>query len=216
MIKLDNKKLMQILNIFSFILMLIANMLAVILPLNNKSTAELSDAYPNLFVPAGITFSIWSIIYILLGVFSYYQAKDLLKKEKGTLPFLEKISFFFIVSNIANFAWIFAWHYQLVALSLIIMIILFISLLMLYLRLGIGKIEVSKGENRFIHVPISVYIGWITIATIANVTAFLVSINWDGFGLPEEFWTILVISVAIIINLLILYTRNRPFGNSIL
>jgi len=67
---------------------------------------------------------------------------------------------------------------------------------------------VSKGENRFIHVPISVYIGWITIATIANVTAFLVSINWDGFGLPEEFWTILVISVAIIINLLILYTRK--------
>ena len=205
---LQKKKLLQIGNIAGFIATVVVNFLAVGLPLNNRTTQQLSDALPNLFVPAGITFSIWSVIYILLGVFAIYQAKDLFKEEKEDLSFLDKISYFFILSSIANVAWIFFWHYELVAVSLVVMILLFISLLALYLRLDIGKSDASKQERNFIHLPISVYFGWITTATVANVTAFLVSINWDRFGIAEEAWAIVILVVVALIYVLTVITRN--------
>jgi len=205
---LQKKKILQIGNIAGFIATVIVNFLAVGLPLNNRTTQQLSDALPNLFVPAGITFSIWSIIYILLGIFAIYQAKDLFKSDKEELPFLEKISYFFILSSIANVAWIFFWHYEQVAISLLVMIVLFLSLLVLYLRLEIGKSDATKQERNFIHLPISVYFGWITTATVANVTALLVSLNWDGFGIAEEVWAIVILAVVAVIYVLTVITRN--------
>ena len=205
---LQKKKLLQIGNIIGFIATVVVNFLAIGLPLNNRTTQELSDALPNLFVPAGITFSIWSVIYILLGIFAFYQAKDLFKAQKEDLPFLEKIGYFFILSSIANVSWIFFWHYEQIAISLVIMLILFISLLALYLRLQIGKSDASKQEKRYIHVPISVYFGWITTATVANTTAFLVSINWDRFGISEEVWAVLILAVVAVIYVLTVLTRK--------
>ena len=202
------KQLFQVGNIAGYIATVVVNFLAIGLPLNNKTTQQLSDALPNLFVPAGITFSIWSVIYILLGIFAIYQAKDLIKSDKEDLPFLEKISFFFILSSIANVAWIFFWHYEQVAVSLIVMIVLFISLLMVYLRLDIGKSEVPKHEKYFIHVPISVYFGWITTATVANVTALLVALNWNGFGIAEEVWAVVILAVVAVLYVLTVIMRN--------
>jgi len=203
-----NLQLLQIGNIIAVIITIIVNGLANLLPIGGKNTAELSDNIPNLFVPAGITFSIWGIIYVLIILFAIYLAKDLFKKEKTTTPFLEKISYLFILSSLANIIWIFLWHYEQVLLSLLAMLVLFGSLLVMYLRLNIGKEEVSLKEKLFIHVPISVYIGWITVATIANVTAFLVTIGWNGFGVSEEIWTMLVMIVAAIITILILIKRK--------
>lgn len=206
-----NNKILQMLqvgNIIAVILTIIINGLANILPIGGKNTGELSDNIPNLFVPAGLTFAIWGIIYVLIILFAIYLAKDLFKKEKTTKPFLEKISYFFILASLANIIWIFLWHYEQILLSLLAMILLFISLLMIYLRLNIGREKVSMKEKLFVHVPISVYIGWITVATIANVTAVLVTNGWDGFGISEEIWTILVIIVATIITILILTTRK--------
>lgn len=196
-----NKKLLQVGNIIGFIAVVIVNLLAVALPLNGKTTQLLSDNLPNLFVPIGLTFSIWSIIYVLLGMFAFYQAK-------GDEELLEKIGIWFILSSIFNVTWIFLWHYEQVALSVIIMLLLFASLLVLYLRLGIGKTEVSKKEKTFIHVPISVYFGWITTATVANITAFLVSISWDGFGITEEIWAVLILVVVALIYVLTVLTRK--------
>ena len=206
-----NNKILQLLqvgNIAAVILTIIVNGLANILPIGGKYTGELSDNIPNLFVPAGLTFAIWGIIYVLIILFAIYLAKDMFKKEKTTKPFLEKISFFFILANLANIIWIFLWHYEQILLSLLAMILLFISLLMIYLRLNIGIEKVSMKEKLFVHVPISVYIGWITVATIANVTAVLVTVNWDGFGISEQIWTMLVIIVATIITILILVTKK--------
>ena len=210
-INVMNNKILQLLqvgNIAAVILTIIVNGLANILPIGGKYTGELSDNIPNLFVPAGLTFAIWGIIYVLIILFAIYLAKDMFKKEKTTKPFLEKISFFFILANLANIIWIFLWHYEQILLSLLAMILLFISLLMIYLRLNIGIEKVSMKEKLFVHVPISVYIGWITVATIANVTAVLVTVNWDGFGISEQIWTMLVIIVAAIITILILVTRR--------
>ena len=207
---MNNKffQLLQIGNIIAVIITIIVNGLANLLPIGGKNTAELSDNIPNLFVPAGITFAIWGIIYVLIILFAIYLAKDLFKKEKTTTPFLKKISYFFILASIANIIWIFLWHYEQVLLSLLAMLVLFVSLLLMYLRLNIGKEKVSLKERIFIHVPISVYIGWITVATIANVTAVLVTIGWNGFGISEEIWTILVIVIAAIITILMLIKRK--------
>jgi len=202
------KKLLQVGNILAMIATIIINGLAVILPLNGKSTQELSDALPNLFVPANLTFSIWGIIYILWVVFAIYQARDLFKKEKPQMPFLFQISWLFILSCVANSAWIFAWHYQQIGLSLIIMIILLLTLIALYERLDVGRSSVPLKEKLCVHLPFSVYLGWITVATIANVTAYLVSVHWDGLGISDIMWTQLVISVGVLITLLALITRR--------
>jgi hypothetical protein len=202
------KRLLQAGNILAMIVTIIVNALAVILPLNGKTTQELSDALPNLFVPAGITFSIWGIIYILWIVFAIYQARDLFKKEEINQPFLQQITFLFVVSSIANSAWIFLWHYEYVGLSLLMLIILLFSLLAIYIRLNIGKSNVTMAEQLCVHVPFSVYLGWITVATIANVTAFLVSVKWDGFGISELNWTIIIIAVGTLFTILMLALRK--------
>ncbi|MEM0466988.1 MAG: tryptophan-rich sensory protein [Candidatus Thermoplasmatota archaeon] len=202
------KSLLQIGNIIAVILTIIINGLAVILPLNNKTTQELSDAIPNLFVPAGITFSIWTIIYILLICFALYQARDLGKKEKQDMPFLHQIHGFFILASIGNILWIVLWHYEQVIFSLAAMFLLLVSLLRIYQRVHIGATKVSRTEKLCVHTPMSVYLGWITVATIANVTAVLVTVGWDGFGISEMLWTILVIIVAVLITILMLFKRN--------
>ncbi|MEJ2249855.1 MAG: hypothetical protein P8Y97_09365, partial [Candidatus Lokiarchaeota archaeon] len=193
-----------------FIATIIINMLASLLPLGYGNTGELSDAIPNLFVPIGLTFSIWGAIYFLLALFIIYQARDIFKKddEKIEMPFQDKISFFFILSSIANITWIFLWHYKEIFWSLIAMLVLLISLLIIYLKLNIGKANVSKYEKIFVHLPFSVYLGWITVATIANVTAVLVTFGVESFGLIAEIWTIIVIGVAVLITLLMLFIRK--------
>ena len=208
MIPQGKKKLLQVGNILATIVTIIVNALAVILPLNGKTTEYLSDKYPNLFVPAGITFSIWGIIYILWVVFAMYQARDLFKKEEIEMPFLQQITFLFVVSSIANSAWIFLWHYEYVGLSLLMMIVLLFSLLAIYIRLNIGKSNVALTEKLCVQVPFSVYLGWITIATIANVTAFLVSVKWDGFGIDPLTWTILIIAIGTLLTILMLALRK--------
>ncbi|DAC73388.1 MAG TPA: hypothetical protein DSN98_00455 [Thermoplasmata archaeon] len=208
MTSLGKKKILQAGNILAMIITIIVNALAVILPLNGKTTAYLSDKYPNLFVPAGLTFSIWGIIYILWVVFAVYQARDLFRKEALEMPFLHQITFLFILSCVANSAWIFLWHYEYVGLSLLMMIILLLSLIAIYLRLNIGKSNVSIAEKLCVHVPFSVYLGWITIATIANVTALLVSVKWDGFGIDPLTWTIIIIAIGTLLTALMLALRK--------
>jgi len=203
-----DKRFFQIGNILAVIFTIIVNGLANVLPIGGKNTGELSDNIPNLFVPAGITFAIWGVIYVLLILFAIYQARDLFKSEKIEMPYISQISFFFILASLANIIWIFLWHYEQVVFSLFAIILLFISLLMVYLRLDIGKTPISVKDKFLIHVPMSVYIGWITVATIANVTAVLVTIGWDGFGISEQIWTILVIVVAAVITILMLLTRK--------
>ncbi|MHA2291171.1 MAG: tryptophan-rich sensory protein [Candidatus Hodarchaeales archaeon] len=191
-------------NVLSFLLTIVMNSLANILPLNGKTTGELSDSFPNLFVPAGYVFSIWGLIYILLVIFTVSQALPKYREE----DLVEKISYFFIISNLANSAWIVFWHYEIVIASLMLMLILLVSLILIYTRLEIGKKPVSQKIKISYHTPFSVYLGWITVATVANVTALLVSINWDGFGISEVIWTAVVIGVATFIALVLIFTRR--------
>lgn len=205
----ENKKLvLQILNLITLVITLVINYAATLIPLGLGSTGYISSLYPNLFVPAGITFSIWAVIYTFLGIFVVYQIRDVFKQEKVEMQFLQKISYLFILSNIANSSWILFWHYGLIYLSIITMIVILLSLIGIYLRLEIGKTKVSKREKWFVHIPFSIYLGWITVATIANVTAVLVSAGVEHEGLLAEILTVAVISVAVLITLAILYLRR--------
>ena len=205
----DKKKLvLQALNIITLVLTVVINYAAILIPLGLGNTGYISSLYPNLFVPAGITFSIWGVIYLFLGIFVVYQIRDVFKQEKVEMAFLEKISYLFILSNIANSIWILFWHYGLIYLSIIAMLGILLSLVGIYLRLEIGKTNVSTREKWFVHVPFSIYLGWITVATIANVTAVLVSAGVEYGGILAEILTITVISVAVLITLAILYIRK--------
>jgi hypothetical protein len=181
-----------------FAIMIIVNFLANFLPLNGKTTGELSDQYTNLFVPAGITFSIWGLIYLLilgLIILQFNDANNNIVKQVGWL---------FAISCFFNALWIIAWHYEMLPLSLVLMIGLLISLILISLKLIDYPVNLLKGT-------VGIYLGWICIATIANVTAILVSINWSGWGLSNEIWAIALISVGVLISILTIIKFNNPF-----
>ncbi len=202
---------LSILNLVGFIGTVVVNALATTLPINNITTGELSDLYPNLFVPTGLTFAIWGLIYILLGIFVVYQLLPSVRRDAQKADFIQRIGALFFISCLANIGWIYAWHYKIVPLSLALMLILLGSLLAIYLRLNVGKSEAPKAVKFSVHLPFSVYVGWITIATIANITALLVNINWNAWGLGEQVWAVAVIIVGIAIALSVLFTRKDIF-----
>ncbi len=202
------REFLQIFNIIAYIIMIVFNALSGTEIFNGRSVGGVSNKYPNLFTPAGITFSIWSVIYLFLLIYVFYQARDVFKTRKEDIPFLEQISIFFSLSCLFNSVWLIVWLYELILLSLIIMILLLLTLIVIYLRLNIALGDLNKREKIIIWTPFSLYLGWITVATIANTTVFLVSINWDGFGIPAFTWTVIVIIVALILTLTILNTRK--------
>jgi hypothetical protein len=190
--------MIKYLNLVFFGVMITMNILANALPLNHKTTGELSDALPNLFVPAGLTFSIWGIIYLLIAVFCIIQFKGSNQVVIGNIGWL------FSVSCLLNALWIVAWHYQRLPLSLMIMILLLVTLIyinMLIRGLPLGLIKASFG----------IYLGWLCIAAIANVTALLVRYNWNGFGISEVTWTIIMIATGVLIVSVTLLRLQNPF-----
>ena len=199
-----NSGVLKWLNIIAFVAVILINGLAGSTTLiGGQDTAQVSDNNFTLITPAGYTFAIWGIIYTLLGLFVIYQA---LPSDKGKST--EKVGWFFILSCIANICWLFLWQFEFLAVSVVLMFLLFASLLKVYLNLGISKSSISWRERIAVQAPFSVYFGWITIASIANVAAALVSVGWDGFGLSAETWGILVILIALLITTLVVITRK--------
>jgi hypothetical protein len=205
-------KVYQILNIIGLVAVLVMNYLANALPIGGRTTGEVSANFPSLFTPAGFTFSIWGLIYLLLILFAFYQSKGLfgnsnLKQNR----FLYRIDIWFFVSCIANTGWLLAWHHQMFVMSLVMIVGLLFSLGTIYLQLGAGRRIISRDERVFVHLPFSIYFGWVTVATIANVSIFLLKINWNRFGLTEEFWAAIMIGTASIIGILVLLSRKDFF-----
>lgn len=176
----------------SFLAMIIINMLAVLLPINGISTGAVSDAYPNLFAPAGITFSIWSVIYLFLGAYTLYyigffhSSGEQLSKENQ-----DQIALLFSASSLVNIAWIFAWQYRIIPLSVVLMVVLL--LLLIKINCMIRSSAKSRREDYLIRIPFNIYFGWITIATIANFTVLFISLGWDGFSLASQLWMVAVL-----------------------
>lgn len=188
----------MILTVVSFIFMIILNTLANTLPINGVTTGQVSNNYENLFAPAGITFAIWGLIYLLLAGYTIYQLITIRNNKMGTkTELLKKVGVYFSISSIANGMWILAWHYDRIGLSMILMVIILLCLITIVKE--ISQYKLTLKEKFFIKLPYSVYFGWITIATIANATTLLVSLGWDGFGISEQIWTVIIILVGLVI-----------------
>ena len=190
--------MIKYINVVLFAGMLVMNYLANALPLNNKTTGELSDSFPNLFVPAGLTFSIWGVIYILLLLYVIFQFKD------SNALTVSKISLAFGITCLLNALWIVFWHYGKLPLSLLVMAGLLASLI--YINIAIRDLPFGIIKASF-----GIYLGWICIATIANVTAVLVTSGWNGFNISQEVWTIIMIAVGTLLVALAIYRLNNPF-----
>lgn len=194
----------QILNIVAVLATIVINGLANALPLNGQNTGEISDRFQVYFVPAGYVFSIWGLIYLGLILYGIYQA---LPSQRDN-PRLARIDGLFILSCIANIVWLFLWHYNYFGLTLLAMLALLGFLIAIYLRLGIGLTEVSTAERWLVHVPFSIYLGWVTVATIANVTSVLDYWNWSGWGISDPVWAVIMLAAGTVIASLVALRRG--------
>lgn len=179
-------------NLAAFTLVLVANVLSNVMPINDQTMSQLSAKYPSLFTPAGFTFSIWGLIYLTLLLFVIYQALPS-QRDNRTIAGISRL---FQVNCGANAMWLFAWHYELPGLSLLIMLVLLGSLILIY-RALLSEIEhASVAQHLSLHLPFSLYTGWITLATIANLSAVQTGNGWDEVGLTAISWTLLKLAAV--------------------
>lgn len=196
--------LRQFVNLLSVILALTMNVLASALPLNGQNTGEISDRFQVFFVPAGYVFAIWGIIYIGWIAFTIYQFLPAQKEN----PRLRRQGYLFALSGIFNAAWLFCWHYNQFGLSVLVMLTLLGLLIASYLKLNVGRTIVSAVEKWCVDIPFSVYLGWITVATVANITDYLYLINWNGFSIAPQVWAVIMLIVASLLGVAMAVTRH--------
>jgi hypothetical protein len=201
---MNKDSLRQLANIVTVILALTVNTLAALLPLNGQDTGEISDRLPTYFTPAGYVFSIWSLIFIGWIIFAIYQALPAQREN----PRLRNLGYLFALSNIFNAAWLFCWHYNYFGLSVLVMLILLGLLIASYLAIHAGRTSVTAIEKLAVDAMFSVYLGWISVATIANIATWLVSIQWDGFGIAPQVWAAIMIAVASLLGILMMFRRR--------
>jgi hypothetical protein len=183
---------------------IVMNFLANALPLNGLNTGEISDRFQVFFVPAGYVFSIWGLIYIGLIAFSIYQALPAQRENSR----LRRIGNWYALSGAANIAWLILWHYEQFETTLFAMFTLLLSLIFIYLQLGIGKKPVGGLEKWVVDAPFSTYLGWVTVATIANVTSVLDYVKWDGWDIAPQTWAVIMLGVAVLLAAVKSFTRR--------
>lgn len=176
-------------NVVTLVFSLVLNTLAVTLPLNGIDTGSISDRLDVPFTPAGYVFSIWSLIYLTLIIWTLLQ----FKKDRQDSPVYTETHYLFWLINILNGVWLVTWHYFYFGIGVIIMVLLLFTLIAMY-----KKVQHRKAHG-FDLVPFSLYLGWISVATIANISYFLTDIGWNGFGVSAEIWTVGLLILALIL-----------------
>ncbi len=207
-------QLLKAANFVFFLLCIGFNFLAQALPLNRKSTGELSDQYPNLFTPAPLTFAIWSVIYSSLFLFVLWQVWPLrsLQRKQDRNVTINALGWDFVAVCVLNMAWLFFWHYEFVAVSVVIMGMMLLVLIRIN-RLVFRGLRCTQDLRNFLQIPFGLNLGWISVATVANVTAFLVGQGWHGGGFSEKIWTVAMMTVATLLAVLVVYNwRNIPYA----
>lgn len=175
------------------------------LPIGNQTSADVSNRNMTFFTPANYAFSIWGVIYLLLLVYAVYQALP----AQRTNPNARKIAWPFILSCVLNCVWITLFQYNQFVLSVIVIVAFLLSLMYIYVTLNIGHAQVSNGERWALHVPFSVYLGWLSVATIANISVLGVANNWgDLFGIAQPTWAAIMLVVATLVGIILAVTRR--------
>jgi hypothetical protein len=196
-------------NLLAFAIVIFFNVLSNALPINGQSMPEISAKYPSLFTPAGFTFSIWGVIYLALLVFVIWQA--LPGQRIGEK--IARISPWFKVNCLANALWLIVWHYDLLVVSLLVMLVILFTLVRIYSTL-IEEIESAPfTEHLVLYLPFSIYTGWIVVATIANGSIIQTAWGWDNVGISAIHWTLMKLALAGSIgSVMLLRFRDIPFA----
>lgn len=195
----------QLLNVIALALTIGFNGLSQALPLNGQTSAEIANRYPDLlYFPANYAFSIWGVIYTFLLFFVVYQALPSQRDAETS----KQIGYGFVASCLFNVGWLAAFHYNLFPLSMILMLLLLVTLITIYIRLDIGGEPVSRRDKWLVHVPFSLYLGWITAATVTNASYVLTDAGWNGFGLSNEIWAVIMLTITGGIAAFIVLTRR--------
>ncbi len=199
----------KLINVFALAIVILVNVLATALPIGGRTTAEVSDQFNVYFTPAGYVFSIWGLIYLLLIAFVIYQA---LPKYEDS-PYIDRIKYLFALSCVFNSAWIFAWHYLWIGLSVLIMLALLVTLCLIYIRLSKGEAKPNPTERILVKLPFSIYLGWISVATIANISVYLYNIGWSEWGISPVNWAIIMIAIATLLGLyFVLLNKDNAYA----
>lgn len=194
----------QVIVVIALIGTLVVNYLSNALPINGQTSAEVANRLPIYFVPANYVFSIWGVIYTLLIGYGVYQALPSQRENQR----LARIGYLFVLTSIANCTWLVLFQYERFPLTMIAMVVLLLLLIAIYLRLDIGKTAVRGYEKWLVNIPFSVYLGWITVATIANASYVLYDAQWGGYGLSGALWAVVMLVVATAVTLTVIVTRR--------
>jgi hypothetical protein len=205
-------KVLSLLNLFSVILVIGINYISQAVQLNGTTIGEVSQRYDNLFTPASYAFAIWGLIFLGLAAFAIFQVQRAFFSKKAT-AFIEQTGYWFLMANLLNSAWVIAFVYDFTGLSVMIMMGILFSLIKIILNTNMEHWDAPKSIIAFVWWPISLYSGWIAVATIANIAAYLTKLGWNGAPLSETSWTMIMIGMATVLNLFIIKTRHmREFA----
>ena len=206
-------KTLAILNTVSLALLLLISSLAQQNWFSDLNVGEVSSKYETVFAPASITFAIWGLIYASLAAFCVFHIIKAFNDDPNEQADTDimAIGWLFIVNNVATAAWLIAWVNEMIGLSVLLILIQLVTLILIGVKAHIANPERVLSTKIFTQFPLSIYFAWICVATIANISAFLVSINWDGFGISEIYWTIIMIGVTTMLSLFIIVVRRNFF-----
>ena len=188
------------------LLTVVVNGLANAIPFNGQGTGEISDKFAIYFVPAGYVFVIWGLIYLGLIAFAIYQVLPAQRDNQ----WVKRISPAYWIASLANISWMFLWHYEVFAVTLPVMLTILVSLLYIYIQLSKAGEDFEGPQKWFIKFPFSIYLGWISVATIANASQVLFLYNWNGWRIPAAVWAVVMLITALIIGL-IMNWREKDF-----
>lgn len=179
--------------------------------LNGNTVSSLSAEYENLFTPAGYAFSIWGLIFLALFAQSVFFVSRAFNPAKDS-DFLSQIGPYLIMANIGNGLWLYMWLMEHTGISVIVMLGILASLVIVILNTNMERWDAPRPVIFWLWWPIALYSGWIAVATIANISAFLAKSNWAS-NQAEVAWTVTMIGFAVILNLFMTFTRNlREFA----
>jgi len=206
------KKKLAVLNLLSVVLVIAVNYISQMFEFNGTTIGEISNRYENLFTPAGYAFAIWGIIFLGLLAYGIYQVRCAFLNKKES-SFIEQTGYWFLIANLLNCCWVFVFVYDYTGLSVLVMLGILISLIKIILNTNMERWDAPIGTIAFIWWPICIYSGWIAVATIANISAYLAKLNWEGGPFSEITWTIIMIIIATVLNTLMIWKRNmREFA----
>lgn len=205
------KKSLAILNLISVIVVIAVNYISQALRLNNTTIGEISSRYDNLFTPASYAFAIWGLIFLGLLVYAVFQVIRAYSNKPS--DFIEQTGYWFLLANLLNATWVFAFVYDYTLLSVLVMLGILFSLLKIIWNTNMERWDAPFEIIAFVWWPICIYSGWISVATIANISTYFTKVGWDGGLLSESSWTLIMIVVATVLNLLMIWKRNmREFA----